>query len=97
MGKKASKNVKPFIQLVYMGRKMNLYSIPESYYELEAIGYNFYYAYADRVEPFESIKFSFISRGFLRASMIISDKKSYKKALNYLHGEIIQINIEVEK
>ena len=98
MGQRSSKNnYQPVIQLILSSRKMNLYSIPENYNEFEAIAYNFYYAYSETLAPFEFLNLTMISKGFLKQSLIIRNKSSYKKALKEIGRGTITITISIEK
>ena len=98
MGKKSSKSCyQPLIVLVFGGRKLNLYSIPETYQDFEIIAYNFYYAYTDKISAFENLRFNFNSRGFLKQNIEITNKRTYKKSIKCSQDEPIEIIINIEQ
>lgn len=98
MGNNSNKSkLQPLIQLILNSRKLNIYTIPENYSCFLSIAYNFYYAYNEKILPYETLTFSFTSRGFLKNSIKIKDKKSYKNVMQSLCNETIQIIVEVEQ
>ena len=97
MGQKSSTTSPlPIIQFILFGRKLNVYSIPESYYDFESIGYSFYYAYTDQLTPFEYLNFTFSSHGFIKQTFTITNKKTFKKAMKYVINGPVQIIIQPE-
>ncbi|OMJ89749.1 hypothetical protein SteCoe_8016 [Stentor coeruleus] len=97
MGQKSSRaKLQSVIQLIHMSQKLNLYSIPENYQDFESIAYNFYYAYSKEINPFEYLIFTFSSRGFLKQNLRIKNKKTYKRAVKFLTGGLIHVQITVE-
>lgn len=94
MGQKNAKNIpKPEIQLTYTSRILNLYTIPKTFTELEDIAYNFYYSLVETLHPYEYLNLTYNSRGFLRQTITINDKRSYKSAMKIVTKGTLQIEI----
>ena len=98
MGQKSSKNnLQPLIEIIFASRKLNLYCIPETFNEFEAIAYNFYYAHCDRVCPFESLTLKLQSKGFLRQIFAIYNKSTYKKAIKEISRGTLRVILEINQ
>lgn len=95
MGQNKSKAPhKADIQIVYLGRILNLYTVPKTFEELEAIAYNFYYSNVADLCPFEYLILTSVTRGFNKQVVTISSKSNYKSALKIVTKGVLQIEIQ---
>lgn len=94
MGQKHPNTIpKPEIQLTYSSRTLNLYTVPRTFTELEDIAYNFYYSLIESLHPYEYLNLTYNSRGFIRQTITINDKRSYKSALKIVTKGTLQVEI----
>lgn len=94
MGQRQQKSIpKPEIQLTFSSRTQNLYYIPNNITELEDIAYNFYYSIVDTRHPYEYLNLTYSSRGFIKQTITIHDKRTYKSALKIITKGTLQIEI----
>ena len=94
MGQRQQKSIpKPEIQLTYSSRIQNIYYVPSSFTELEDIAYNFYYSIVNIRHPYEYLNLTYSSRGFLKQTITIHDKRTYKSAIKIVTKGTLQIEI----
>jgi hypothetical protein len=95
MGQRKSKQPHtPEIQVIYSGRVLNLYTVPKTFEELEAIAYDFFYSSVSDLRPYEYLILTCSTRGFNKQTLTISNKSSYKSAMKVITKGTLQIEIK---